>query len=96
MNSDNGSLKGRLFGTTIQRRRYLKERIWRRLPFRPALALYPLYFVRLGFLDGRFGLRFCLMHAVFESFVTAKIWEHGVRAHQIAPTYYRRHLSQFT
>jgi len=93
LNSPDRSVEGRFFGTRIQRRRFLKEQVWRRLPFRPLWLFILLYFVRLGFLDGRLGLRFCLMHAVFESFVTAKVWERRVASNLLVPTYYRRQLA---
>ena len=65
-------LEGKLFGNRLERRRYLKERIWRRLPFRPFWHFVYFYFLKFGFLDGRLGLRFCLWHAIFEAFVTGK------------------------
>jgi hypothetical protein len=91
--SDSGALRGRLWGSPVERRRFLKERVWKRLPFRPLWLFLYLYVVRLGFLDGRLGLRFCLMHAVFESFVTAKVWEHALLTRGPVPNYYREHLA---
>lgn len=82
-------LEGRLFGTRVERRRWIKDRIWNRLPMRPAWVFFYLYVVRLGFLDGRLGFRFCVMHAVFDAFVTAKVWETRWVERHPAGNYYR-------
>jgi glycosyltransferase involved in cell wall biosynthesis len=67
-------LRGRLFGTKTERRRWLKERFIR-LPFRPALAFCYLYVIRLGVLDGRAGFDYCVLKAVIEWMVTVKMRE---------------------
>lgn len=91
----NHQLRGRLFGTPIERRRFLKERVWNRFPFRPVFLFLYLYVYKLGILDGRLGLRFCVMHAVFDSFVMAKVWEHRLLAADAVPNYYRRELDAY-
>ena len=45
------------------RRRWLRERIWNRLPARPALRFIQIYVVCAGFLDGRAGFRRALFEA---------------------------------
>ena len=70
-----GEMKGRLFGNQAERKRFLKERIWVRLPGRGLLWFLYLYLFRLGFLDGLHGLRFCVMQGVFQHFVSMKLWE---------------------
>lgn len=45
------------------RRRWLRQRIWDRLPARPAVRFVQIYIVCAGFLDGRAGFR----RALFES-----------------------------
>ncbi|HXH55738.1 glycosyltransferase family 2 protein [Iamia sp.] len=45
------------------RRRWLRERIWNRLPARPAIRFIQIYFVCAGFLDGRAGFRRALFEA---------------------------------
>lgn len=52
-------VKGKLFGTTQERRRYFKN-LFIKLPGRPFLIFIYLYFIRLGFLDGRQGLNWAL------------------------------------
>lgn len=52
------SLPPRLFGTQAARKRWLKLRVWNRLPllFRPFLFFFRNYVLKAGFLDGRPGL----------------------------------------
>jgi glycosyltransferase involved in cell wall biosynthesis len=68
-------LQASLFKGSVERKRFIKERIWPHLPGRAFLLFFYLYFVRLGFLDGKHGFLFCQMHAIFEQFTTAKLWE---------------------
>ena len=82
-------LHARPFGTKVERRRFLKDKIWKRLPLRPLWLFMYLYVVRLGVLDGRLGLRFCLWHAIFEAFVTGKTWEKRLLAKGPVGNYYR-------
>jgi glycosyltransferase involved in cell wall biosynthesis len=87
--------KGRLFGSRLERRRFLKERVWLNLPFRPFWLFIYLYFIRLGILDGPMGFRFCLWHAIFDAFITAKVWEKKLLARGSIPNYYRKTLSAY-
>lgn len=68
-------LQPRFFGTQAERKRWIKEKLWFRLPCRAILYFMYLYIVRLGFLDGSVGFRFCAMHAIFEYFNVFKTWE---------------------
>ena len=88
-------VRGRLFGSWTERRRYIKEEIWNRLPFRPLFWFLYLYVWKLGFLDGRLGLRFCLMHGMFDAFVTAKAWERRHLGGSPPPNYYRGELGEY-
>lgn len=89
-----GQLGGRLLGTKVERRRFIKQRIWNRMPFRPIWLFAYLYVVRLGVLDGRLGFRFCVMHAIFDAFTTAKVWESRWLARHPPRNYYRDLLAQ--
>jgi glycosyltransferase involved in cell wall biosynthesis len=80
---DRRLLKGRLFGKPAERRRFIKERIWRWIPFKPLAILIWFYIFRLGFLDGRAGLYFCLHKAVQEFYTDMKIYE--LRIHKSVP-----------
>jgi hypothetical protein len=82
-------LAGRLFGSHVETRRWFKDRVWNRLPFRPFWLFVYLYVFRRGFLDGALGLRFCAMHAMFDAFTIAKIWECRWNARHPAVNYYR-------
>jgi glycosyltransferase involved in cell wall biosynthesis len=97
MNREAGEnrVRGRLFGSWTERRRYIKDVIWNRLPFRPLFWFLYLYVWKLGFLDGRLGLRFCLMHGIFDAFVTAKAWERRFLGASPPPNYYRREVADY-
>jgi glycosyltransferase involved in cell wall biosynthesis len=82
-------LAGRLFGSRVERRRWVKDRLWNRLPLRPLWLFFYLYFVRRGILDGALGFRFCVMHAIFDGFTTSKVWESRWIARHPARNYYR-------
>lgn len=64
-----------LFGDPIQRKRAIKENIWMHLPFRSVIRFVYLYFVRLGFLDGAHGFRFCILWAILEYVILTYYWE---------------------
>ena len=68
-------LQASFFKGSLERKRFIKERIWPHLPGRGFLSFFYWYFFRLGFLDGKHGFLFCQMHAIFEEFTTAKLWE---------------------
>lgn len=53
-------------------RRCLMKRIFYRLPFRPAIAFWGLYLLRGGFLDGRPGLHYCRLRAMYETMIDLK------------------------
>lgn len=63
------------FGSPVQRRRWLKQRLYPRLPARWLLRFCWLYFLKLGFLDGKAGLQFCQLYAAYELFIGLKVRE---------------------
>ncbi len=67
--------RGSLFGGPIERRRFLKERVFFKLPAKPLFCFLYMYVVRSGFLDGAAGLRFCLLHGIQEYHVSLKLGE---------------------
>lgn len=67
--------RGSFTGSWAERRRALKDRIWFRLPARPLLRFLWLYVIRLGVLDGRRGLLFCMLIAMYEFMIDAKLAE---------------------
>jgi glycosyltransferase involved in cell wall biosynthesis len=58
----------------VVRRRALKELSFR-LPFRPTLRFLYMYFLRGGFLDGRAGLDYCRLLAMYERMILLKMDE---------------------
>ena len=60
-------IDARAFGTQAQRKRWVRNRIWNRLPpvIRPFLYFLYRYVVRGGFLDGRAGFVFHFLHALW-------------------------------
>jgi glycosyltransferase involved in cell wall biosynthesis len=63
---------GKLFiGKTHEKRRVLKA-ISYKIPFRPFFKFIYMYILKLGFLDGKVGFRFCLMKAIYEQCIVLK------------------------
>jgi len=69
-----GGIRASLFGSPLERKRFIK-RLWARAPFRPLIRFFWMYFLRLGFLDGRPGLIFCTLMSMHEAVIAAKIYE---------------------
>lgn len=63
-----------LLGRGVARRRGLKALSFR-LPGRAGLKFVYLYLWRRGFLDGRAGLAYCLLNAVYEQMISLKVAE---------------------
>jgi glycosyltransferase involved in cell wall biosynthesis len=57
-----------------ERRRALKD-IFFRLPARPVLKFFYYYCWRRGFLDGRAGLSYASLQAIYEYMIACKSWE---------------------
>ncbi len=64
-----------LFTTDRARRRQALKNLSFRLPFRPFLKFLYLYFIKLGVLDGRAGLTYCTLQAIYEYMIVLKIRE---------------------
>lgn len=58
-----------------QRRRWLKEFAYRRLPCRPLLKFVWAYLLKGGCLDGRIGFRYCVLQSFYEYQVSLKLIE---------------------
>lgn len=74
LKGDTSELVPSLFGNQAQRRRWLKMR-FQRLPGFPGAVFVYTYLFRLGFLDGRPGLIYCMFKAIQRFHVRAKIYE---------------------
>jgi glycosyltransferase involved in cell wall biosynthesis len=68
-------LPSALFSKGPERRRFLKNLSYRYLPMRSLFKFLWMYVIRLGFLDGRGGFRFCLLHTFYEYQVSLKLEE---------------------
>lgn len=70
-----GEVEPRLFGTGIERRRWLRERVFYRMPgfLRPALYFLVRYVVLLGFLDGKPGLVYHTLHGFWYHFLVDSV-----------------------
>jgi glycosyltransferase involved in cell wall biosynthesis len=65
----------RLFGNALQRRRWIKHNVYPRLPAKWLFRFAYMYVLKLGFLDGIAGLRFCLFISAYELLIALKIQE---------------------
>lgn len=62
----------------VRRRRALKNLSFR-MPLRPLLKFLYLYVGKLGFLDGRPGLTYCVMQSIYEYMIVLKMREIRIR-----------------
>ncbi len=75
---DINSIRSTFFGSQEERKRWLKEKFYVRLPYFLRSFIYFIYryFVRLGFLDGKEGMIFHVLQAFWYHFLTdAKVYE---------------------
>lgn len=72
---DRAQLPVSLLASPVQRKRFLRERIWPRVPAKPLALFVYMYVLRRGFLDGRAGLALCVFHAFQEFMVGLKLAE---------------------
>lgn len=62
-------------GSPVERKRFLRELVWPRVPAKPLALFVYMYLLRQGFRDGRPGLALCLFHAWQELVVGLKLGE---------------------
>lgn len=65
--------KPSLFGNAVQRRRFLKTRVYPKLPARWLVRFLYTYVLKRGFLDGRPGLRYCQLISAYELMIGLKL-----------------------
>ena len=53
----------------------MKNLAYRHLPARSLFKFIWMYLIKLGFLDGRLGFRYCLLHTFYEYQVSLKLDE---------------------
>ena len=71
---------GWLQARTREERQQGVKRIADNIPLRPAIRFLYLYLFRLGFLDGRAGLDYCILMSFYDYLVRLKVREHIVDA----------------
>ena len=80
----------------IVRRKTMKQ-IAYRLPARPFLTFCYLYVARGGFLDGRAGLRYCILRAMYEYMIDVKVkervWNEETRKREPKTIFVNRYFS---
>ncbi|MBV9134331.1 MAG: glycosyltransferase family 2 protein [Chloroflexi bacterium] len=72
---DRAKLPVSVLASPVQRKRFLRERVWPHVPGKPLVLFVYMYFLRRGFLDGRAGLALCVFHAFQEFIVGLKLAE---------------------
>jgi glycosyltransferase involved in cell wall biosynthesis len=72
---DRAQLPVGLLASPVQRKRFLRERVWPTVPAKPLALFVYMYVLRRGFLDGRAGLALCVFHAFQEFMVGLKLAE---------------------
>ena len=72
---DRARLPVGLLASPVQRKRFVRERVWPRVPAKPLALFVYMYVLRRGFLDGRAGLALCVFHAFQEFMVGLKMAE---------------------
>lgn len=65
----------RLFSRDRNTRRLELKNVSFRMPGRPFLKFIYMYFAQLGFLDGRAGLTYCVLQAIYEYQIVLKVRE---------------------
>jgi len=72
---DRARLPVSFLASPVQRKRFLRERVWPRMPAKPLALFVYMYVLRAGFLDGGAGLALCVFHAFQEFMVGLKLAE---------------------
>jgi glycosyltransferase involved in cell wall biosynthesis len=73
--ADRARLPVSFLASPVQRKRFLRERVWPAVPAKPVALFLYMYLVRQGFRDGRAGLALCVFHAWQEFMVGLKLAE---------------------
>ncbi len=78
-------LGARLFGSGLERRRWIKHNLYPKLPCKWLFRFLWMYILKLGFLDGVTGFRFCMFIAAYELLIGLKIVELRLDARESRP-----------
>jgi glycosyltransferase involved in cell wall biosynthesis len=80
-----GGAKANFWGGPAERRAWIKQKIWPRLPAKWFFRWLYMYIFRLGFLDGIIGFHFCLFIASYEHQMSLKLRELLMEAEEAPP-----------
>ena len=72
---EEGTIGGKLLGDAVQRKRWLKHKWVKYVPFKPLIRFMLFYFIRLGFLDGRAGYIYGRLLSQYEYQIGVKLYE---------------------
>ncbi|MBD2092245.1 glycosyltransferase family 2 protein [Microcoleus sp. FACHB-1515] len=72
--SPEGTIRSNFFGNPLERKRFLR-RLWVWLPFRPTIRFLTVYFLMLGFLDGKAGYIHARLISQYEYQISVKLYE---------------------
>ena len=73
--ADRARLPVSLLASPVQRKRYLRERVWPRVPAKPLALFVYMYLCGAGFSTAAPGLALCVFHAFQEFMVGLKLAE---------------------
>ena len=68
-------LRGSLTERDFNKRRAFQKQLFSLVPFRPLTRFLILYFFKLGFLDGRAGLKYAILQSIYQYFIELKLSE---------------------
>ncbi len=81
-NAKSEHLDAKLLGSGLQRRRWIKHHLYPKLPCKWLFRFLWMYVLKLGFLDGITGFRFCLFIAAYEMLIGLKLVELRLEAQE--------------
>jgi len=84
--SENDMQLSQLWSSNPTIRRKALKTLSFRMPMRPLLKFFYLYFFRLAFLDGLPGLRYTLLQCIYEFFIVLKVHEIRVERKRVNPS----------
>lgn len=83
--AERSGVRGSVWGTRVERRRFFKSRIWPRLPATWMLRFLWMYVVNGGFLDGVAGFHYCLLMSSYELWTQLKVREMMIASSESIP-----------
>ncbi len=73
--NNNFSVKQAFFAKDLQTRRFNQKELFYRLPARPVVKFFILYFLKRGFLDGNAGFTYAVLQSIYEYLIILKVNE---------------------